>query len=49
MRIISNICEKVRWGVNWWPHDEYSSFRKLFLDLDQILVEQPASGNGGAG
>ena len=34
---------------NWWPHDEYSSFRKLFLDLDQILVEQPASGNGGAG
>jgi ParB/RepB/Spo0J family partition protein len=34
--------------LDWWPQDEYYSFKKLFLYLDQILLEELTSINGGA-
>jgi len=38
-----------RKGIEWWPQDEYSSFRKVFVHLDRILSEQLTSYRSGTG
>lgn len=35
--------------IEWWPQDEYLSFRKVFVHLDRIVSEQLVSYGGGAG
>ncbi len=35
--------------IEWWPQDEYFSFRKVFVHLDRILSEQLTSYRGGTG